>query len=225
MPYTDISGKRFGRYTVLCYAGNNKHGCALWKCKCDCGTIKTVLGSSLRRGLIVSCGCYHRDQLTERLTTHGQTKTRLCNIWRSMKSRCNNPHNKHYSYYGGKGIKICSEWENDFISFSKWAYSNGYSDNLTIDRINPDKGYEPSNCRWITRTEQQLHLSNCRIYEINGVRLPLNTWCKIYKRPHETIRKRLSKGWDIKKALTTPSDMRYSHKKRTISGCSELPAD
>ena len=204
MPYIDITGKRFGRYTVLRYAGNDKHGCALWDCRCDCGNVKTVVGSSLRKGVVISCGCYHRDKVTEMKTTHGQSKTRLFHVWQQMKRRCNNPHHKAYGYYGGKGIKLCHEWENDFQAFSAWARSNGYDDSLTIDRINPDKGYEPSNCKWSTRQEQQSHLSNCRIFEINGVSHPLNTWCKIYNKPHETVRKRLLNGWDIEKALTTP---------------------
>ena len=204
MPPIDMTGKRFGRYTVLYRLKNDKHGNAMWMCRCDCGAEKPVLGASLRKGIVVSCGCYHHDELIKRFTTHGQSKTRLFGIWQSMKRRCNNPHHKNFNYYGGKGIKLCAEWDSDFSKFAEWAYANGYADNLTIDRIDPSKGYEPSNCKWSTRAEQQSHLSNCRLYEINGEVHPINTWCKIYNKPHETVRKRLLKGWDVEKALTTP---------------------
>ena len=218
MPVKDITGQRFGKYTVISRVENNKHDMAMWLCQCDCGTQKIVMGSSLRRGLILSCGCYHKEKVSQLQTTHGQSKTRLFHLWQSIKARCNNPNNKHYSYYGGRGISLCPEWESDFSRFAEWAHNNGYDDTLTIDRIDPDKGYEPSNCKWSTRQEQQSHLRNCRIFEINGVSHPLNTWCKIYNMPHETVRKRLEKGWDIEKALSTPSDKRYSHNAHTVNG-------
>lgn len=220
MPVIDIAGKRFGRYTVLCRVENDKNGMARWKCRCDCGNERIVTGSSLRKGVTVSCGCYHRDKVSLMQTTHGKSNTRLFHIWQNMKARCNNPNKKYYKYYGGNGIKVCSEWEHNFEAFAEWANQNGYSEDLTIDRIDSSKGYEPSNCKWATRSEQQSHLQNCRIYEINGISHPINTWCKIYNMPHETVRKRINKGWDVEKALSTPSDKRYSHNKVTTSKCS-----
>ena len=215
MALIDMTGKRFGRYTVLYRVENDKYGNGQWMCKCDCGNQKVVGGSALRKGVTISCGCYHKDIVARNGTTHGQSKSRLFRIWQCMKARCNNPNNKHYSYYGGNGIKVCPEWEHDFPTFAEWANSNGYSEDLTIDRIDSSKGYEPSNCKWATRVEQQSHLRNCKIYEINGVSHPINTWCKIFNMPHETVRKRMAKGWSAEKALTTPSDKRYSHNKST----------
>ena len=211
MPAVDMAGRRFGRYTVLYRSENDKHGNAMWMCKCDCGNQKIVAGSALRKGVTLSCGCYHKEKVAKINTTHGESKSRLFGIWQSMKARCNNPNHKHYSYYGGKGISVCEEWKHDFQSFADWANNNGYSEGLTIDRIDPIGNYEPSNCRWLSRAEQQKHLSNCRLFEVDGETNPLNTWCKIYNMPHETVRKRIAKGWDIKEALTVPPDKRYSH--------------
>lgn len=204
MPPTDMTGKRFGRLTVLYRLPNDKHANAVWMCKCDCGNQKPIVGAALRKGVVVSCGCFHHDELISRITTHGQSRTKLFHTWQHMKARCNNPHHKHYKYYGGKGIKVCQEWENDFTIFAEWSNNNGYVEGLTIDRIDPSKGYEPSNCKWATRQEQQSHLSSCLVYEIDGVSHNLSDWCKIYNRPHETVRKRLLNGWDIVSALTVP---------------------
>lgn len=216
MTVIDMTGKKFGRYTVLYRVKNDKNGMAMWMCRCDCGTEKVVMGSSLRKGVTVSCGCYHRDKVAQLGTTHGKSHTRLFHIWQKMKSRCNNPHFKHYKYYGGKGIKLCSEWEHDFTAFETWALNNGYNDNLTIDRIDPLKGYEPSNCRWATRSQQQSHISSCHLYEINGVLHNIAEWCRIYNVPHERTRRRVvDEHWDILKALTTPALDRNGNPKKS----------
>ena len=218
MPYIDMTGKRFGRYTVLRYVGNDKHSCALWECKCDCGSIKTVLGSSLRKGVIVSCGCYHKEDLINRLTTHGMTHTRIREIWNCMKQRCYNPNHKHYKYYGGKGITICDEWLHDFITFYNWSMTNGYNDSLSIDRIDPNKGYDPSNCRWVSHKVQMNNQISNKHYEINGVSHTLAEWCEIYKAPQKRIRHRVCDlNWDILKALTTPLMRKYSHPTKNFS--------
>ena len=212
MPYKDISGQRFGRYTVLRYVGNDKHGCALWECKCDCGVVKTVLGSSLRRGLIVSCGCYHKEDLANRLTTHGMTHTRIREIWNCIKQRCLNPNNTAYQYYGGRGITICDEWKTDFSSFSKWAMENGYDDTLTIDRIDTNKGYDPSNCRWVSRKVQMNNRRCTPHYEMNGESHTIAEWCEIYNLSHKLVSKRVKKlGWSLDKALLTPPLEQYRH--------------
>lgn len=207
MPYIDMTGKRFGKLTVLYHVENDRFNNAQWMCKCDCGKEKVIVGSALRKGIIVSCGCFHRFEVSKRLTTHGQSSTRLFHIWQCMKSRCNNPHHKNYNYYGGKGIKVCQEWEHDFSRFAEWANNNGYADGLTIDRIDSSKGYEPSNCKWSTRKEQQSHLSSSiHTYEINGEIHTLAQWCRIYNVPYEKTRRRILNGHhDILSALTVPS--------------------
>ena len=201
----DMTNKKFGRLTVLQRAENDRHGNACWLCECDCGSQKVVLGSSLRKGLTVSCGCYHKDEITKRSTTHNSSRTRLFREWQYMKRRCYNPNYKYYSYYGKKGITVCEEWKNDFVAFQQWSLSNGYSDNLTLDRINSDGNYEPSNCRWVTRKVQQNNRSSNIKITINGETKTLAQWCEIYNVPHERTRNRIvNKGWNAIDALTTP---------------------
>ena len=150
----DLTGQRFGRLTVVERTGTSKNGNALWACRCDCGNVAVVRGASLKNGITRSCGCLIAESTKDRNTTHGLRKTRLYHVWANMKDRCLNPNTPSYSYYGGRGITICDEWRDDFQAFYDWAMANGHRDDLSIDRIDNDKGYNPDNCRWATHSEQ-----------------------------------------------------------------------
>lgn len=154
MPLIDICGQRFGRLVVINYSHSNKHRKSFWLCKCDCGNIKILRGNDLKSGKIQSCGCYNSERTISFNTTHGLSGTRLYRIWKNIKMRCLDPNKPDYKYYGGRGIKICDEWINNFKSFYDWAMSNGYKEALTIDRRENDGNYEPSNCRWVTMAAQ-----------------------------------------------------------------------
>ena len=140
----DLTGLRYGRLVAIERAPNSKSGRTVWKCRCDCGNEKCVLETALQQGLTKSCGCLRP----------GLRNTRLYSIWSHMKQRCENPNSNRFCYYGARGIVVCSEWKDDFLAFYQWAMNNGYDDALSIDRIDTNGNYEPSNCRWATATMQ-----------------------------------------------------------------------
>lgn len=150
----DLTGKKFGRLKVIKYNGSNKNGRALWLCQCDCGNTKTIIGNSLLSGLTISCGCYNKECSKEIHSKHKQSYSKLYKVWQGMKTRCYNGKFIYYKNYGGRGISICDKWKYNFLTFYKWAINNGYQEGLTIDRTNNDGNYEPNNCRWVTRAEQ-----------------------------------------------------------------------
>lgn len=149
----DLTGQRYGRLTVLERVSEMGAPKVLWKCRCDCGKERIIKAESLRNGDTVSCGCYSIDRMIQYSTKHGLRYTRIYDIYCGMKKRCYNKDSASYKYYGGRGIDICQEWLNDFTRFYEWSMSHGYSDTLTIDRIDNDKGYSPDNCQWITKGE------------------------------------------------------------------------
>lgn len=153
MKLIDLTGQRFGKLVVLHRVDRGNKAKVEWLCKCDCGNESIVRGSNLRNGHIRSCGCL----ISETNRKHGQWDTRIYRIYYAMKQRAQNPNSPHYKYYGALGIKVCDEWDKSFEAFYNWAIQNGYSDDLSIDRIDPNGDYEPSNCRWADKVTQSFN--------------------------------------------------------------------
>lgn len=182
----DLTGQRFGRLTVI----GRKEGAVIqgstarvfWNCKCDCGNFCSINGYCLRSGVTKSCGCL----FNEAVTAHGDSGTRLYRVWGSMKARCLNPKSKAYRWYGGKGVSVCTEWM-EYPVFREWALSNGYSVNLTIDRIDPSGNYCPENCRWITRSENSKRTA-VNFLSVNGETRSVQEWQRLLGTSKMTIR-------------------------------------
>ena len=144
----------FGRLTVVGLDHLGIRGLKYWKLSCSCGGTTIVSTSDLHTGKVNSCGCLQREKLAKRNTTHGMSKTRLYRIWQGVIRRCYNENATDYKNYGLRGITVCNGWFHSFPQFKVWADLNGYTDKLTIERIDNDKGYCPSNCTWIPKSEQ-----------------------------------------------------------------------
>ena len=204
----DLTGQKFGRLTVIERANNyvspKGQQTAQWLCKCECGNLIVVRGDSLRTGNNLSCGCLGKEHRTASLTTHGHCNDRLYDIWQNMKDRCYNSHSERYRDYGGRGVVVCPEWLNGFEAFYNWAILNGYKDNLTLDRIDTNGNYEPSNCRWATYKEQANNTRRNILLTYNGKTQTIAQWADETKIKYATLYMRINKlQWNIERALTT----------------------
>lgn len=180
-------GQQFGRLTVLSFVGSSAHGDRIYECACECGRKTTATASSLVAGNKKSCGCLHGEN-------HGHADDRLYSIWCTMKARCGNPNNHRYKSYGGRGIRVCDEWQHSFKAFYDWAMSSGYDydapyGQCTIDRIDVDGDYEPTNCRWVDAGVQAFNKRPCE-YKSHGIEID-------YGGKHYTSIKDLAREYDI----------------------------
>lgn len=209
MKKEDLKGQRFGRWTVIEPAITYPSKGTRWLCKCDCGKERVVAAQSLKRGRSKSCGCLHID-INKSHAKHGcagtitngilKGRSRLYNTWGKMKQRCSNPKIERYPVYGGRGIRVCDEWQT-FKPFKEWAYKNGYKEGLQIDRINNDGDYEPSNCRWVTPKQNANNTSRNIDITYCGETHSIAVWSELTGIKAGTIYKRYHQGWSIPSIL------------------------
>ena len=201
----DLTGQTFGRLTAIRPDGQNKHRQTFWICKCSCGKEVRVIGYNLTQGTTRSCGCLVKDNPTHMKHNGKKEYPRLYRIWKGMKCRCYSPKGQNNSYYGGRGITICPEWEKDFTSFRDWALNNGYSEELTLDRIDVNGNYCPENCRWASLEQQSRNKRDTVLLELNGEVRPLIEWSEIYNINYHTLYNRVTnQGMSLEEAISKP---------------------
>nr|DAG62938.1 MAG TPA: hypothetical protein [Caudoviricetes sp.] len=196
--FIDLTGQRFGRLEVLALADDyvSPKGCIkkCWLCICDCGNKTIVTSSDLKSGHTKSCGCLPKQIIGEVSRKHGKRHTKIYHRWLDMKQRCYNPNNSHYKSYGGRGITVCDEWKDNFQAFYDWAINNGYSDSLSIERIDVNGNYIPSNCKWIPMTNQARNKVNTIYFEYDGEIKTLAEWAEIKDVKYNTLLRRVRTG-------------------------------
>ena len=211
-------GRRFGRLTVVALSEKRgNRGQLKYECLCDCNNRVTVMGETLRRGRCTSCGCYQKEVAKKVNTTHGgccsgQSRRgydKLYPVWQGMKDRCLNPNNSEYKNYGGRGITICDEWKDDYVTFRDFMLKIGYDINRapkeqTIDRIDVNGNYCPENCRLLTLGAQQNNKTSSHYITFNGETKTLSEWSRELGLDVPFILKRLNKGMSVEEALTKP---------------------
>lgn len=200
-------GDVFGRLTVKSEAPRGKGWKRFWNCTCQCGKEKSVYQHHLNSGAVVSCGCYKDENTVKRSTTHGKAPrkntTPEYKSWASMLMRCNNPNNSDYSYYGGRGIRVCERW----VSFENFLEDMGLRPTIghSLDRINNELGYSKENCRWATKREQSNNTRRTKKLEWNGVIKPIQEWAEIVGIKASVLQQRISRrNWTVDRALSTP---------------------
>lgn len=201
----DLTGHRNGRLTIVEKADKGR---SWWVCKCDCGNVVTLQAWKAVKNK--SCGCLERENrinLASFTRTHGMTETRLYSVWCGIKDRCFNPNTEHYDRYGGRGITMCDEWKNSFESFRDWAYSVGFRDDSSgreqsIDRIDVNGNYEPSNCKWASCKEQMRNTTRAVRVDYNGESVPLVSFCEEHGITyHHFVTRHLKRGFSAEEII------------------------
>lgn len=204
----DLTGKVFNRLTAL-HPGANRKNITTWVCKCECGVVKEFATSDILRGHSKSCGCYNRERVKTNCKTHGDTCGRQITaeyrIWCNMKERCTNKHQARYADYGGRGITVCESWLESFSAFLN-DMGRKPSKRHSIDRIDNNQGYNPSNCRWATPTQQSRNSRTVKNITIGEETKNAYEWNEISGVNPRTILARLRLGWDAKLAVFTPAN-------------------
>jgi hypothetical protein len=198
----DLTGLTFDRLTVI-ELHDRCRGVARWRCRCECGSETISTAHNLTSGRSKSCGCLSREMFRARGTTHGLCRSPEYGIWNAMRQRCENPNNKSFPRYGAKGITVCQRWTESFESFLA-DMGPRPSPSHSLDRVDGTRGYEPSNVRWATMTEQNRNRKDNRILTHNGESHSLAEWSERTGISDSAIRTRLRKGWTVDDALTIP---------------------
>lgn len=199
-----ITGQTFGRLTAIRFDRYEKER-NYWIFRCVCGTEKSQAVSQVRRGITTSCGCLRVEKVKEARTKHGMSrasggnKTRVYQAWTNMISRCEYTAAKHFHRYGGRGIKVCARWRESFEAFLEDMGEP--PEGCSLDRIDNNGDYEPSNCRWANQKTQVANRSVCNFIEVNGSKVLLLNHCEAIGVSHNMVRKRLKRGWSLDDAL------------------------
>lgn len=203
-PRVEHLGKKYNRLTIVEVLPHIPHANRKCVVECECGISKELELPAVVYGRIKSCGCIRKGLVVK----HGLSKKRIYKTYTTMMRRCYNPECEKFKTYGAKGITVCDEWKEDPIAFYNWAISNGYSDDLTIDRIKVQGNYEPSNCRWATQKQQANNRTTNIFLTLNGVTLTVTEWADILCVDSRMLFLRLKRGWSTEKTLTTPKIIR-----------------
>lgn len=201
--HNEYLNRRYSRLTIIEFLGADNINRIYCKCSCTCGSIIPVNFFHLKNGNTKSCGCYKIDIVVSRnlINAHPHRKTRIFRIWKRMHQRCYEINCDDYKDYGAKGVKICDDWH-EYYTFYSWAISHGYSDSLSIDRLDVTGNYSPSNCRWATSLEQARNKRNNHNITFRGHTKTLSEWCLIFRMESSKVRYRLSKNWPLEKVFT-----------------------
>jgi hypothetical protein len=205
--FQDLTGMKFGRLTVIEYAGQATN--SLWLCRCECGNEKVIKSGHFKNGSIKSCGCLNSELSKLRATTHGQSgRTREYKTWQNMKSRCSNPKNNRFYIYGARGITVCNRWLHSFENF--FSDMGKCPNGMSIERVDVNGNYEHSNCKWATRIEQANNTRSNHVIKYNGEELTITEWGRKIGISQSSISGRLTRGWPIDLAVTLPKEP-YKH--------------
>lgn len=215
--FRDLTSQKFGMLEFVRFIGMHKkptYQYAVWECKCDCGKFVEVQANTVTTGMKGNCGCQtseiSRKGWDKRGRKHGLSEHALYNTWADMINRCYKPNSKGYPSYGARGVRVCGEWLNDPSKFIEWVMALGWKPGLTVDRINSDGNYDPSNVRVADRITQANNTSRNIYLEVNGERRTVAEWAKIKGLPYGTLVSRLQRGWEVGRALHTPKQRRNS---------------
>lgn len=206
-----VAGHKFHRLTLLNEAAERRNGRVVWDCQCDCGNKIIARLAQLKSGNTKSCGCLNKELTVQRniaTALHGMTDSRTFVSWDSMKQRCLNTNHKSYGDYGGRGITVCERWLESFNNFL--ADMGERPEGKSLDRIDNDKGYEPTNCRWATHVEQGNNRRSSRLLTHAGKTQTAIQWAREYGLGPKTLLYRLKAGWSLKESLTMETN--YANK-------------